>query len=352
MTRLVHTADVHLRTDAPERLDALEAALDVAAEADADVLTIGGDLFDRPADVDALRPDIRNRLFGDRSFEIVVIPGNHDVAAFRGDLFFGESCTVIADADHYGTWVAPDGGLRLVAVPYRETMSDDLHAALATRPAFDGTDVLLVHGSLDAPIDAEAGDESAYRYFPVTESLLADLDFEYTLAGHYHGPHHIRFEDGGEFAYPGTPASTRSSETGRRRVVCLDTESGLSFEPLESFHHLETRVTVTPGTEDDVLDELAKWVETTVTPHAAPSVVVDGVLEMAESDFADRLADVVDPQWVTDETIGAAHVTAHPVLQDFEARLAERDWDEATKEAVRTRTLRVASRTLTDRRRS
>src|SRR6056297_76958 len=126
VTTVVHTADVHLRADAPERLEALEAVLDVAEDRDADVLTIGGDLFDRPDDVDELRSDLRNRLFSDRPFEIVLIPGNHDVAAFRGDLFFGDACTVVADEEHFGTWVDPSGSYKIVAIPYRETVTDDL----------------------------------------------------------------------------------------------------------------------------------------------------------------------------------------------------------------------------------
>ncbi|WP_152415874.1 metallophosphoesterase family protein [Halovivax asiaticus] len=351
MTRLVHTADVHLRVDAPERLDALEAVLSVAEARDADVLTIGGDLFDRPEDVDEFRSELRNQFFSDRAFEIVCIPGNHDVEAFRGDLFFGDSCTVIADEDHYGTWISPDGEFRIVAIPYRESVTDELVLALEDRPSFGGTDVLLFHGSLDAPIDAEAGDEGVYRYFPVTEALLADLGFDYYLAGHYHGPHHLQFETGAEFAYPGTPASTRTSETGRRRVVRLEAAVGLAFEPIETYHHLAKRVTVTPGTEDAVLAELAEWVETTVTPTAEPSIVVDGVVEVGESDFADRLHDVADPGWIRNETIDASHVTAHPVMRDFEDRLAETDWDDETKASVRTRTLRVASRALAGRRR-
>jgi DNA repair exonuclease SbcCD nuclease subunit len=343
MTSIVHTADVHLRPDAEERLAALEAVLEVATDRAADVLTIGGDLFDRPADVQDLRSDLRNRFFSDLRFDVILIPGNHDVEAFRGDLFFGDACTVVADEDHFGTWVAPGGDLRVVAVPYREAATDDLLLALADREPFDGTDVLLFHGSLDAPLGADDGDEDDYRYFPVTEAELTELGFDYYLAGHYHGPHHLRFDGGAEFAYPGTPASTRTSETDRRRVVTLEPDAGVEFATLDTVHHLEKRVTVTPGAEDAVLADLREWVETAVTPTARPSVVVEGVVDRAESEFAEQLRAVVDPEWLTDETVSVDHVTSHPVVAEFEARLAETDWDEETKTAVRTRALRAAS---------
>ena len=63
MTRLLHTADVHLRADAPERLDALRECLVLAESTAVDVVTIGGDLFDSPEDAEALRPTLRNELF-------------------------------------------------------------------------------------------------------------------------------------------------------------------------------------------------------------------------------------------------------------------------------------------------
>jgi DNA repair exonuclease SbcCD nuclease subunit len=78
------------------------------------------------------------------------------------------------------------------------------------------------------------------RYFPVTETVLAELDFDYYLAEHYHRPHLVQFETGAGFAHPGMSAATRRSETGRRRVVRLDPDDGLAFEPLDTYHYLES----------------------------------------------------------------------------------------------------------------
>lgn len=349
MTTILHTADVHLRPDADERFAALEAVLETAEENEADVLTVGGDLFDRPGDVETLRNDLRNRYFSDRPFEVVLIPGNHDVEAFRGDLFFGDSCTVVADEEPFGQWVAPAGDLRIVCIPYREAADDELLMALDDRRPFDGTEVLLFHGSLDAPIGADTGDEEAYRYFPVTETVLAELDFDYYLAGHYHGAHLVQFETGAGFAYPGTPAATRRSETGRRRVVRLDPDDGLAFEPLDTHHYLEKHVTVVPGREDAVVEELDAWIEETVTTNAVPSIQVMGVIDCPETEFDDRLRAIADPEWLENETVSVDHVTAHPVVDAFEERLAEREWDEETVEAVWTRTLRTASKVASSR---
>ena len=147
MTRMLHTADIHLTPDDQERMDALRSLLDLAEREEIDVVTISGDLFDQPENVEQLRTDLRNDLFSNRSFEIILIPGNHDIEAYRGDVFFGDSCTVITE-EPFGYWTAPDGNLRITGLPYRERPDDDLLLSLQDRDPFEGTEVLLLHCSL------------------------------------------------------------------------------------------------------------------------------------------------------------------------------------------------------------
>lgn len=344
MATLVHTADIHLRPESEERLDALAEVLSVAEAEEAEVLTIGADLFDQPENVDQLRSELRTEYFSDLPFEVLLIPGNHDVEAYRGDLLFGDSCTVMANpSGHYSTWTSRDESLRITGIPYQEEPTDELLLALGDRSEFRGDEALLFHGSLDAPIRADTGEESEYRYFPVGEELLGDLGFEFYLAGHYHSAHKLQFEGGGEFAYPGTPASTRTSETDGRVVVTLDLEDGLGFEPIETFHYLEQEVTVTPGDEDAVRAEIESWVESNVTEYAEASVVVTGVFDESEDAFADSLDDAAAPASVTNRALSVDHVIGHPVLQEFRERLDGKEWDEETKQSVWKRTLRAAS---------
>lgn len=341
MTRVLHTADVHLDPDHPERLGALRAVLERAEATDVDAVTVGGDLFDAPAAVEQFRPQLRNDLFTDRPFAVVVIPGNHDVAAFRGDVFFGDACTVVTE-EPFGHWLAPDGDLRITALPYRERVDDDLLLALQDREPFDGTEALLLHCSLDAPFaDAGTGDEGAGRYFPVTEGLLVELGFDHYLAGHYHGAHRVSLPDGATFAYPGTPASTRSSETGRRRVCLLDTDDGVAFEPLDTFHHVHRAFTATPGDEAALFEAVREWVAATVTTRADAAVRVDGFVEMDEAAFNEALVEAAGDASVTDGTRSVSHVHSHPLYRAFEDELADADWDDETKRRVAERTLDV-----------
>lgn len=343
MTRVYHTADVHLTAANEERSEALRTLLETAERDEADVVTIGGDLFDDPGSMERLRADLRNDLFSERGFEIVLIPGNHDIEAFRDDVFFGDACTVLTE-EPFSHWTAPDEDLRITGLPYQEHPDDDLLLALGNREPFDGTEALLLHCSLDAPFDDyETGDEGGRRYFPVTEELLSELGFDYYLAGHYHSPHKVTFSDNAEFTYPGTPASTRSGETGKRRFTVLEPETGLHFQTLPTFHYVSREFTATPGTERDLLEAVRTWVETSVTDTADASIQVNGFVEMPEGEFHDELRAAAGTAELTDETRSVEHVLSHPLYRSFEDELAATDWDEETAAQVTQRTLEVFS---------
>ncbi|MCD2200157.1 metallophosphoesterase [Halobacterium sp. KA-4] len=343
MTRVLHTADVHLTPDAPERQEALKTLLRRAGTNDIDVVTIGGDLFDNPEDMEQLRTDLRNDLFSERSFEIVLIPGNHDVEAYRGDVFFGDACTVFTE-EPFGHWTAPDGDMRITGLPYREQPDDELLLSLQDREQFEGTEVLLLHCSLNAPFDDyETGEEGTRRYFPVTEKLLAELGFDYYLAGHYHSPHKVSFSTGAEFTYSGTPASTSTSETGQRRVSILDPTDGIGFETLETHHYASRRFTAVPGDELSLLDDVREWSEQHAIECADASIHVDGFVEMGEEEFHEELTAAAEPATVTNETRSVDHVLSHPLFRSFEDEIEKTDWDDETRENVTNRTLEVFS---------
>lgn len=343
MTQVLHTADVHLTPEDRVRMEALECVLDLAESRDVDVVTIGGDLFDRPKDVDTLRTRLRNDHFSDRPFEILLIPGNHDVEAFRGDVFFGEACTVLTE-EPFEHWTTRDGSLRITGVPYREQPDNEFLLALQDREPFDGPEALLFHGSLDAPFDDyTTGDDETYRYFPVTETLLSELDFEYFLAGHYHSPHKVRFENGSELTYPGSPASTSTAETGRRQVSLLDPEDGIEFTSIDTYHYVSQTFTATPGGERELFESVRAWVGHNVTEHAEAAVTVDGFTDLGEEEFHRFLAAAATPARVRNETRNVDHILSHPLYRSFENELQRVDWDDELTDQVTSRTLSVLS---------
>lgn len=341
--RILHTADVHLAADESATMDALDAVLAAAADRDADLLTVGGDLFDSEADAERLRPDLRDRFSG-LSHPVLTIPGNHDAAAFREDLFFGEDFRP-AVAEPFEHVAFPDAGVRVTCLPYTPRPTEDLLVDLREREPFQGTEILLLHCSLEAPFsDRVVGAEEELRYFPVGAETLAELDFAYYLAGHYHSPRRVALSNGGTFVYPGTPASVTRSETGRRNVADLDTADGrIGLRAIETFHYDELTVTVLPGEADRAVAEVEDWVEARRDRDVAAEITVTGHVAMPEAAFEAALADASGGVPVDNRTTGVERVLHHPLYRAFQDELAERDLPEDLERAVRERTLRVFS---------
>ncbi len=322
MVRILHTADVHLDPDHPERVDALESVLELATEEGVDVLTIGGDLFDSERAAEDLRSDFRT-LFSDLPFSVLAIPGNHDAAAFRDDLFFGEDFEA-AVTEPFGHHEFDE--TRVTTVPYRAGDPDEVLLALADRDPHDGPEVLVLHCSLEAPVDSTAGDEGDVRYFPVDRHQLAELDFDYCLAGHFHSAHELALPRGGRFVYPGSPASVTRAEQGRRGAVLVDTgEASVDRRRLDTFHYDRLDLTVTPGEEAAVLETIDSRTTAWADRHVDAAVTVDGFVAMPEAEFHDDLQAASGGFPLDDRTRTVGWLESHGLYDAIEDELADRD---------------------------
>ena len=323
MARILHTADIHLTPDADERQEALETVLSQADATDVDLVTIGGDLFDSDVAAEQLRESLRE-LFSDCSYPILTIPGNHDADAFRSNLFFGESFMPATETP-FAQFLIHD--TRVTALPYTPQATDELLVGLRDRESFDGPEVLLLHCSLEAPVRGGVGDEGEQRYFPITKEELAELDFDYCLAGHYHSQHRTELSNGGTFVYPGTPASVTRKETGRRTSVLIDTDAAqnIQLQALDSFHYDTLDLRVTPGDEERVLKEIQSQVAIWDDRQVEPKISVDGFTEMDEMAFSEALSDVCGDIRIENSTRTVEHILSHPLFETFQQRLENRE---------------------------
>ena len=330
MVSLLHTADIHLDPAVPERREGLERILTVADDENVDLLTIGGDLFDSEVAAEELRDSLRE-LFSGRDFPILTIPVNHDADAFRGNLMFGENLkpVTVEPFEH----VLFDDEIRVTCLPYTPQATDELLIALSDREPFEGVEVLLLHCSLEAPVHGGVGDEGEERYFPIGMETLAELDFDYYLAGHYHQNHRVQLSNGGTFVYPGTPTSVTRSETRQRTVVMVDTaaEQSVRFSRLDTFHYDELHRRVTPGNESDVIDTIEQTVETWADRIVDARIILDGYTEMDESTFDAAVSKASGEFPVTNGTRTVEHILAHPLFRDFEAELDDREVPQAAE---------------------
>jgi DNA repair exonuclease SbcCD nuclease subunit len=343
MTRVIHTADVHLSEDHPERKETLEKVLELGDEEGVDAVTVGGDLFDSDRDSESLRPELRE-TFSDRSYDVITIPGNHDEQAFNGDLHFGE-CFRAAGQEPYGS--IDIGELRVTYIPYTQRRSEEVLKEVAGREPHEGPEALMLHCSLEAPFDTTSeGEGEERRYFPVTREALADLDFDYYLSGHFHSPHRLNLPNGSVFIYPGTPASVTSKEEGLRNVALLDTEEGnIDLLQLDTFHYDSLELSVSPGEEQEVVEEVSDWVNEREGRNAELSVRVSGHTELGEGEFADALEEGAADVELHNDTTGVEEVLSDPLFKRFESKLDEFDFDktDVTYDEVRERTISIFS---------
>lgn len=340
MTRILHTSDTHLAVDHPERLEALRQVLNLAEQTEADILTIGGDLFDSGQDAEQLRPELRDEFSG-RSYRILAIPGNHDHEAYRGDLYFGSDFTILLQSPFE---VAAEGGVRFFGVPFTPRLTQEIRLLLRNREEYEGPEVLLIHGSLEAPFEERyAGDEEA-RYCPITEAGIDALGFDYVLAGHYHNVHEVRLESGATFVYSGSPASVSRNETGPRKAVVVDTDEGtVKTLQLPTFHFDRLELTVEPGQEQKVLERIESWAETRAGRTVDAEVIVEGHTECPEKDFQDSLKAAAGTSKVTNRTRSVERVLAYPLYQQFIQDIDEFQAEKELKNGAKQRILHIFS---------
>jgi DNA repair exonuclease SbcCD nuclease subunit len=313
--------------------------LDLAAESDADAITVGGDLFDSAKDAHELRPTLRDILSG-VGRPILVIPGNHDQHAFVEELDYGTDVEVLHETPYQ---VHALGDARLVAVPYQDRRKRDVLLSLRERDQFDGQEVLLIHCSLDLPHFGQGvGDED--RYFPVSSETLAELDFDIYLAGHYHGGTKQPLPNDAIFVYPGSPCSVTKREVGRRLVAFVETEGDIELRPLHTFYYDRFSVTVLPGQESEAIGEIKQWVKDRAKHDTELEVSIDGFIDMPEQEFADLLHKAAEGAEVSNRTRGVSHVLTDPLFLEFEERLQESYIDPERQGVLYERALRAFAR--------
>lgn len=292
--KILHTSDIHLKEDSPERLDAFRKILSVATAEQVDLLVIAGDMFNSEEDADKLRNKLRNMLSGN-SFKVLIIPGNHDQFAFRGDVNYGSDVTAVLETP-YQTLNFDD--VRIVAIPYAEKRIVDLATDLSASLQKEKTNVLVVHCTLDLlGMSSEGmGDEQDCKYMPVSCETLKLIGFDYVLAGHCHSSYKVYPIDSAKwFVYPGSPISITEKEQGKRSVNLLDTTSGLREISLDTPYFLTLRIEVNPGKEKEALESLTLELQGHTKGFGIIDVEISGFIQMNENDFEKMIQDAVEP---------------------------------------------------------
>jgi len=265
MATLLHTADIHLQEYADERWQALETLLNIATKLKVDAVTISGDLFDQDINAHNLRDKLRS-LFSKQEFQVIILPGNHDLYSFEAGLYFGDNVIILSDINQQ---VQLDAKTIITGIPFEPLTADELFQKIQlinTRLDPELTNILLFHGELTDIFfnSSDFGDEGQKRYLPLKLNFLAETNLDYLLAGHFHTRFHLkrlpnqRMKQGGFFVYPGSPVSITTKEIGIRKVALIKPQQTPQEINLDSHHYQQLSLQLTPGDDHTVLANLEK----------------------------------------------------------------------------------------------
>ncbi len=342
--KILHTSDIHLARNHPERLEALDRVLEAAATHEVDYLIVGGDLFDTHREAEHLRVELRERFSG-TPFQVLIVSGNHDQDSYPVGRDYGARARIFGGDEP--EFIDTAAG-RLVFQPYTGKPFGRLAPSLTSLVHDSLPSVLVLHCTLDFP-DLEAGsfgEEGGGRYLPVSSGLLRELGYKYILAGHFHRRYSQRDLGGGTaFVYPGSPVSVTRAETGRRSACLLNLESGTMNQlELDTFHQVYLEKKLEPGQVAQGLDVLEREVDKRSHPLASMEVYVHGYVDLPESDVRQRLS--LLQGWHQGLTLKAGYVDIsqaldHPLYEKFAHRMRSMDLEPGEMELLKNEFLGV-----------
>lgn len=322
-TTIVHVADVHLETVFPEvrggssrraaLAGALERAIDLALERDADALTIGGDLYE----AERAGPQTARFVFAALARfgrPVFAAPGNHDPYASRSIYARDDippNVRVFADA----AWTAVPLGDDLTIYGFGHTPAEPGRPFAGVRFDWPGTRIALVHGSDEAR--CPPGKRATAPFTP-EEVRAAGASF--ALCGHYHGGYTHFDAAGPVLAYPGSPEPIRFGERGAHGALVVTVDGGAVL--VEHVPLARTRLVELDVPLDGAGDEQAVLAacEAALAPFGRTDyvrVVLHGAVDRATR---------VDPALVVDrcgDLLGGLDVVDRTAAADFEALARE-----------------------------
>jgi exonuclease SbcD len=236
MLTIVHAADLHLETTFPDvrggnrRRAALAEALvrivDLALERRADVLTIGGDLFES----ERAGPQTARFLFEQFARfakPVFIAPGNHDPYASRS-LYARDDIPANVRVFGEAAWDAIPLADDVTLYGFGHTPAEPGRPFANARFDRSGVRIALVHGSDEDRCPPGKNPTAPYR-----TDEIANSGATIALSGHYHGGYVVDAADGPILAYPGSPEPIKFGENDSHGALVVSVKGTHVFvEPV------------------------------------------------------------------------------------------------------------------------
>jgi len=212
--KVAFTADLHLTAGQmyPERYHALENIFQQMMEGEFGTLIIAGDLFDETSQNYAEFDKLCSKY---KDIKVLVIPGNHDSVLNQQEV-------TAANLEIYSEPKLQDFGgnaLPFLFLPFKKGKTMGEFISGFASDLGENNWVLVGHGDW-----AEGYEPNPFEpgvYMPLTRSDLENFKPAQVFLGHIH-----KAMDKGKVHYIGSPCGLDIRETGRRRWLIFDTETG------------------------------------------------------------------------------------------------------------------------------
>jgi DNA repair exonuclease SbcCD nuclease subunit len=258
-TTIVHAADVHLETVFAEvrgggarraaLADAFERLIDLALERNADVLTIGGDLYESERAGPATARFLFS-AFARFGRPVFIAPGNHDPFAARS-LYARDDLPPNVRVFRDAAWTAVPLASDVTLYGFGHTPAEPGRPFAGASFDRSGARIALVHGS-----DEERCPPGKRATAPFTAAEIRAAGTSLLLTGHYHGGGVVSDERGPVFAYPGSPEPIKFNEHGDHGATVVRVLDDLSMQ-VENLPLARTRLIDVAVALDDAGDESA-----------------------------------------------------------------------------------------------
>jgi DNA repair exonuclease SbcCD nuclease subunit len=233
----VHCSDVHLETTFPDTrggarrrgalADAFARIVDEALARDADVLTVGGDLYES----ERAGPQTVRFLFEQFARfgrPVFLAPGNHDPYA-PGSLLARDDLPANVRIFNETAWRAFPLAPNVTLWGFGHSPAEPGRPFANAKFDRDGVQLALVHGS-----DEERCPPKKRATAPFTTAEIATSGASLALVGHYHGGYVGTHEGRPIVAYPGSPEPIKFGENDVHGAlhVTIGDAGDIAIEPI------------------------------------------------------------------------------------------------------------------------
>jgi len=352
--RIIHTADIHLNSLNDERYKSLEYILNICGvdNLNVDLLTISGDLYDSKKNIFNLKQwlkELFSKYFEKESFfkpnfRILIIPGNHDEDLFNVNDYLGTNVEVLTGKD---VCVFDHENIRIIGIPFFKGDFNSIISDIEDVKEDSKINILMVHCTLDFPeFNKEGfGKEGEFRYLPVSTEQLIYLDFDYTLAGHFHSnfiqkPYQKSLDSKKNwFINPGSPVKITKNEKGKRKVCLIDTEENLIKQvELDTFYYDSCQIVFHPYKMEEgfrLLDEFVRnhekdWNEKNVELD----ILLEGYITIPEIEFKEKIKEICGDLKYKNKVLQVIHLLNKSLFKRFKEILDQKDLEQDKKEKL------------------